>query len=76
VLDSVSTFDHLIGIHFGPSIGMFLTVCNWILGCPSFSMELFPDLFQELDLLLISFLDLVLSPASSNFAIACVFLFI
>ena len=36
-----STFDHLIGIHFGPSIGIFLLVLNWVLGCSSFALELF-----------------------------------
>ena len=72
VLDLVLTFDHLIDIHFGPSIGIF-----------SFGTQLgpwmffiwygaFPDLFQGLVQHFISFLDLELNPTSSNSAIAYV----
>ena len=62
-----SSFDLLIGIHFSPSISICLMVLNRVLGRCSLA---FPDLFQGFVQLLMSFLALELSPASSNFAIA------
>ena len=70
VLDLVLTFDHLIDIHFGPSIGIFSFGTQ--LGPWMFFICFGSYLFQGLVLLLMSFLDLELSPTSSSFAFACV----
>ena len=72
VLDLISTFDHLIDIHLGPSIGIFshgTQLGPWMF---FICFRSFSNLFQGLDLLLMSFSDLELSPASFDIAIVCI----